>query len=115
VTHAGAVQGANADSFRIGELSSGSGESLKLIIAAALGSDKEAIKQFEAEYAESARPFEDRPPISTAVQKIFGTHTTDKTDSTGFSTNTDMPLDLHGRGYRHPQVRCGNIIDRWSV
>jgi putative ATP-dependent endonuclease of OLD family len=52
------------------ELSSGSGQSLKLIITAALGGDDKQIEAFEAEYTDSMRVFEGKEPISEAERRI---------------------------------------------
>jgi putative ATP-dependent endonuclease of OLD family len=49
------------------ELSSGGGQSLRLILTAALGRE---VKQFEKRYSQAIRPFETQEPISTAVERI---------------------------------------------
>ena len=51
------------------ELSSGSGQSLKLILSSVLG-DEKRIEEFEKEYAESIRAFEQKPPVTVAVDRI---------------------------------------------
>lgn len=51
------------------ELSSGSGQSLKLILSSVLG-DEKRIEEFEQEYAESIRAFEQKPPVTVAVDRI---------------------------------------------
>lgn len=51
------------------ELSSGSGQSLRLILSSVLGGGS-AVKEFEKLYADAIRPFETKDPIATAIERI---------------------------------------------
>ncbi|GAA2064242.1 ATP-dependent endonuclease [Catenulispora yoronensis] len=51
------------------ELSSGAGQSLKLILSSVLGDEKK-IEEFEESYAKAIQAFEQEPPVTVAVDRI---------------------------------------------
>jgi len=51
------------------ELSSGAGQSLRLILSSVLG-DEKRIEEFEKDYGEAIRSFEQKPPVTVAIDRI---------------------------------------------
>jgi hypothetical protein len=78
-----------------------------------------ALREYEIFYNEhrshralrAAAPLRPLPQPITAPDRVAASTSDDTIDSAASSTNTDTPLDLHGRYFRHLQRRIPRELD----